>query len=127
VLAERHDRELRQRPGPLRLVKVRDPGVHPLDVPRPAPSTPLFGWDERRRLAIRAEAQSRPSAEVPKEPGARRAHLPVAGQDAMLRVALDPGALVVVRRDRRIAPAMAVDAHLAIAVEVVEEHVVAGE
>ena len=45
----------------------------------------------------------------------------------MLRIAHDPGPLLEIGHDRAVAPVVAVNAHLAVAVEIVQEHVIAGQ
>ena len=125
ILAQRHDGEARQVARLLRLVQVLDPVLALVHVTRLVPFATVGAWHALRTLAIGDEAQAGTLAGIPKVPVRRRLHLVIARQLVLAcGVAQRPGALIKVRGHRRITPAVTVHAHLAIAVQVVEQDVV---
>ena len=92
-----------------------------------APRAPVGGRDAFGPFAIVAEAHAVAAAEVPEESGGGGVHVIVAGHDAVLGIRSHPSALLVVGGDGGVAPTMAVHADLAVAEQIVEQHIFPGE
>ena len=103
-----------------------DPIFHAVHVAA-VPLAAVGRGDAIRAFAVVLVAQTMLAAEVPQIAGRRHLHFRVAGEFAVLRIGDDPRPLVEIGGNGCVAPAMPVHADLAVAVEVVQEHVVAGK
>ena len=101
--------------------------LHPVHVATAAPVAAVGGRDAPGAFAVVLEAHAVAPAQVPKVSGGGNLHFLVAGQLAVRGIGENPGALVVVGGDRRVAPTVAVHADFAIAIQIVEQDVFAGE
>ena len=78
-------------------------------------------------FAVSLEAQTVAPAEVPKITRGWVFHFLIAGDAAVFGIRRKPGALVIIRRHRGVAPTVAIGADFAVAIEVIQQDIIAGE
>src|ERR1044071_9360861 len=67
------------------------------------------------------------AAKIPEVTGGRDLHFVIAGEPAMLGIRKNPGALIEISGNGGVAPAVTVSADFAVAIEIIEQDIIAGQ